>query len=242
MTGRKPYIRIAVASGVGALVLIAGAGQAGAVTAGPVAGYTAPASANPTQTVAATFVVPTSNCKKTPSTTFQAVLAGARLTLPGGNTGGGAVMICAGTMAAYVPLIQINGSSIGSGITVNPGDTISTTLSEGPGGTTVTLTDGGQNQTASGPGGSATAESVGDIAVNCTAPTCSPVPKVTVTPFSSASIDGLNLAAAGSVQGTLTDAAGATEMTSSALKTKKTLNSFKVKWVMSCAAGSNGGC
>jgi hypothetical protein len=31
-------------------------------------------------------------------------------------------------------------------------------------------------------------------------------------------------------------------MTSTALKTKKTLNSFKAKWVMSCSGGTGGGC
>jgi hypothetical protein len=151
-------------------------------------------------------------------------------------------VICAGQTPFYSPLIEINGSSIGSGITVNPGDTVSTSVSEGPGGTTVILNDGGQSQTASGPGGSATAESIGAIAVNCTGSACSPVPKVNATPFSSASVDGMNLVAAGSVQANLTDAAGATEMTSTAVKTRKTLNAFKAKWVMSCSGGTGGVC
>ncbi len=238
MGRQRTLIRIATASGVGALVMAAGAVPAGAVTGGHIAGYTAPPSANPTQTAAVTFVVPTVNCKKTPSGGFQAVLAGARLQVSGGNTGGGAGMVCPGPVPTYIPFIQINGSSIGSGITVHPGDTISTSVSEGPGGATVTVTDGGQTQTASGPGGAVSGESVGEIAVNCGGGTsCSPVSKVTATSFSSASINGQNLVAAGSVQGNLTDAAGAIEMTSTSLKTKKTLNSFKAKWVMSCSGG-----
>ncbi len=48
------------------------------------AGYTAPPSANPTQTVAVTLVVPTVNCKKTPTGGFQAVLAGAVFEVPVG--------------------------------------------------------------------------------------------------------------------------------------------------------------
>jgi hypothetical protein len=178
------------------------------------------------------------NCSKVPAGGFQAVLSGARLEVTGGNTGGGAGVVCPGPTATYIPFIQINGSSIGSGIVVNPGDTVSASVSEGPAGTTVTITDGAQTQTASGPGGSATAESVGAIAVNCSGgAACSPVAKVSATPFSSASIDGLNLAAAGAVQGDLTDAAGAVEMSSTPLKTKKTLDAFKAKWVMSCATG-----
>ena len=241
MTQSRAFVRVAVASGAGALALvggIVGAGQAGAVTGGPVAGYTAPPGGGPTQTVSVTFVVPTVNCKKTPTGGFQAVLAGARLVVPGGNTGGGAGMVCPGPVATYIPFIQINGSSIGSGIVVHPGDAVSTTVSEGPAGTSVTVTDGGQTQTANGPGGSPTAESVGDISVNCSGGTsCSPVPKVRASAFSSASINGTNLSAAGAVQGSLTDAAGATEMTSTPLKTKKSLDSFKVRWIMSCSGG-----
>lgn len=224
-------------SGVGALVLVAATGSAGAVTGGHLAGYTAPPSANPTQTVAVTLVVPKINCKTVPAGGFQAVLSGARLQTAGGNSGGGVATICPGPTASYSPFIEINGSSIGSGITVNPGDTVTVTASEGPGGTTVTLTDGAQSQPASGPGGSVTTEDVGDIAVNCTGSTCSPVPKSSLTKYSSAAINGLNPAAAGAAQENLVDAAGGPEMTSSALTTKKTLNAFKVKWVSSCSTG-----
>lgn len=241
MARRVTFVRVAMASGVGAMTLVGGVGVvgvAGAVAGGHVAGYTAPPGIGPTQTVAVTFRVPKVNCKKTPAGGFQAVLFGARLQVPGGNTGGGAGVVCPGPVATYIPFIQINGSSIGSGITVHPGDSISTTVSEGPGGTSVTLTDGGQTQTASGPGGSPTAESVGGFSVNCSGgASCSPVPKVTSTSFSAASIDGTNPFAAGAVQGDLTDAAGASEMTSTPLRSKKTLDAFKVTWAMSCSGG-----
>ena len=210
------------------------AAPAGAVVAGQVAGYTAPPSAAATQRVSVTMVVPVVNCKKVPAGGFQAVLVGARLTTASGNTGGGAATICPGPTATYSPLIEIDGSSIGTGIVINPGDTVTVTASESPAGSTVTLTDGAQSQTASGPGGSVTAESVGDIAVNCMGSACSPVPKSAVTHYSAATIDGRNLVAAGAVQGNLVDAAGATEMMSSALITKK---SFKVTWVSSCGTG-----
>jgi hypothetical protein len=82
-----------------------------------------------------------------------------------------------------------------------------------------------------------TNEDVGDIAVNCTGSTCSPVPKSSVTKYSAALIDGVTPAAAGAVQGNLVDAAGGPEMTSGPLTTKKTLNAFKVKWVSSCSTG-----
>jgi len=222
--------------------LIAGlvlAAPAGAVVSGHVAGYEAPPSALPTQTVSVTFTVPKIDCKKIPAGNFQAVLAGARLQSVSGNTGGGAVSVCSGPVVAYVPLIEITGVSIGSGITINAGDTVSVNASDGPSGATVTLIDGTQSQTASGPGGSVNAEDVGDIATNCVGSACTPVPKSSVTSYSAASINGTNIVIAGGVQQDLVDVAGGPEMTSSALKTKKTLNAFKVKWVSSCNNGSS---
>jgi hypothetical protein len=226
------------------LVSIAGVGltagqllaapAAGALVAGQVAGYSAPPSAAATQTVSVRFVVPTINCSKVPAGGFQGVLAGVRLRTASGNTGGGAALVCPGPTASYSPLIEIDGSSIGSGIVIHPGDTVTVTASERAAASTVTLTDGAQTQTASGPGGSVTGEDVGDIAVNCMGSACSPVPKSGVTRYADAMINRKNLVAAGAVQGNLVDAAGAVEMSSSALITPK---SFKVTWVSSCGTG-----
>jgi hypothetical protein len=226
------------------LLTIAGAGltagqllaapAAGAVVAGQVAGYSAPPSAAATQTVSVRFVVPKLNCSKVPSGGFQAVLSGARLITASGNTGGGAALICPGPTASYSPIIEIDGSSIGSGIVISAGDTVTVKASESAAGSTVTLTDGAQSQTASGPGGSVTEEDVGDIAVNCMGTACAPVPKAAVTKYSAAMIDRQNLVTAGAVQENLVDAAGGVEMSSGALITPK---SFKVTWVSSCGTG-----
>jgi hypothetical protein len=232
----KILSRVLAVSSAAALGVIGTAAPAGAVTSGHVAGYVAAPSANPTQTVADEFVVPSINCAKVGSGGFQAVVLGVGLQIPGGNSTGGAAPFCPGPVATYVPIIQINGVSIGSGLTIHPGDTVSARLSEGPSGTTVTVTDGAQSQTASGPGGSATAEEVGDIAVNCNTSGCSPVPIARLTPFSNASIDGHNLFNAHSREQYLVDAAGATEMQGGPWTTKS-FNSFNVRWIMSCSTG-----
>ena len=211
--------------------------QAGAAGSGHLAGYSAPPGLGPNQTVSVTLVVPKIDCKKVPAGGFQAVLAGARVESGSGNSEGGAVTSCPGPVATYSPLIEISGVPIGTGITINAGDIVSVVVSESPGGATVTLSDGAQSQTASGPGGAVSAESVGDIAGNCIGSTCSPVPKSATTKFTAASINGTNLVAAGAVQQNLLGAAGGPQMTSSALTTKKTLNAFKTKWVSSCSFG-----
>jgi len=231
------WVRILVVSSVGVFATMAGAAEAGAVTGGHVAGYVAPPGFNPTQTAAVTLVVPTINCSKVPVGGFQAVLAGSRLETPAGNTSGGAALICpGGPLASYQPFIQINGVPIASAITVNPGDVVSVTLSEGPIGSTVTLSDGTQTQTASGPGGAVTSEDIGDIAANCIGSACSPVPKSKPTKFSAASVNSQNLLLAGAAQQYLLDVAGAPQITSTVLK-KKTFDAFRTKWVQSCGVG-----
>ena len=232
----KIFSSILAVSSAAALIAIGTAAPAGAVTSGSVAGYVAAPSASPTQSVSDEFVVPSINCAKVGSGGFQAVVLVVRLQIPGGNSAGGAALVCPGTVATYVPIIQINGSSISSGLTIHPGDTVSTTLSEGPSGTTVKVTDGAQSQTASGPGGSASSDAVGDFAANCSTSGCSPVPIARVTPFSDASIDGHNLFNAHSREQYLTDAAGATEMQGGPWTTKS-FNSFNVRWIMSCSTG-----
>lgn len=212
--------------------------QVGAVGSGHIAGYVAPPSANPTQSAAVSVVVPTFNCKSVPAGGFQAVAAGARLANGSGNTGGGILLVCGGPVVDYVPFMQINGSSIGTGITVNPGDMVTASVSEGPTGSTVTLTDGAQTQTASGPGASITEDDIGNIAGNCSGTAaCSPVPKSKAFSFSNASIDGLNLVAAGGVAQNLVDAAGAPEITSGKATKKSGFGAFKTKWVFSCGTG-----
>ena len=108
-----------------------------------------------------------------------------------------------------------------SDITVNPGDTVSTSASETAGAASVTLTDGSQTQTSTGSGATITGEDVGNIALNCLGASCSPVPEATTTPFSAASIDGLNIQAAGGVRTNLADAAGHVQIKSSGLSAGK---------------------
>jgi hypothetical protein len=236
MSRPKIFTSILAVSSAAALGVIGTAAPAGAVTTGSVAGYVAAPSANPTQSVGDEFVVPSINCAKVGSGGFQGVVAGVRLQTASGDSAAGAALVCAGPVAEYVPIIQINGSSIGSGLTIQVGDTVSASLSEGPSGTTIRLADGSQSQTASGPGGSATADDVGDLAINCSTSGCSPVPIARLTPFSDASIDSHNLFNAHSREQYLTDAAGATEMQGSPWTTKS-FNSFNVRWIMSCSTG-----
>jgi hypothetical protein len=244
MTVRSLWARTTVA-GVAAVVGMAGATSAGASTPGHVAGYSALPSGGPTQTVQTTLFVPTVSCLTVPPGGFQGVLAGARIDAAGagpgaGNTVGGVSLGCSGPSALVLPNIQVHGSPIGSGLTIHPGDTVTVTVSVGPSASSVTLTDGAQSQTASGPGASPTGVDVGDITVNCSgspqAPECSPVPKTSVTTFAGARIDGVNPAAAGGVQGDLVDSHGHVEMSSSALQEAK-LTRFTVTWVQSCGVG-----
>jgi hypothetical protein len=231
-TGR----RLVFAMSIVALVGVGATGNAGAVVGGPAAGFVAPPGSGSTQTAATTFVVPRISCATVPSGGFQAVLAGARLSTPGGNSGGGVVLVCPGSGAVYNPFIQINGSSVGSGITVNVGDTVSVSVSEGPAGTSVTLTDGAQTQTASGPGGAPTSETIGAIAGNCNGSgACSPVPKFRPIAFSAASINGQNLHVAGARRRNLTDATAAVEVKSGPLG--PAFDSFTTKWIQSCSTG-----
>jgi hypothetical protein len=229
--------RIAAVAGV-SLAAISGATltgitSAGATTLGRVAGYS---SAGPSWSAAVTFVVPTLTCTPVKKKGFQAVLAGVRLDASSGSTGGGAALVCAGKTAVYQPLIEINGTAVSSDITVSPGDTVSASATETASSASVTLTDGSQTQTSTGSGATITGEDVGDIAVNCLGTSCAPVPDSTKTSFSAASIDGLNLQAAGGVRANLADAANKVEIKASALSAGNT--AFKTTWVMSCGLGA----
>jgi hypothetical protein len=231
-----------IASFVGVSVMavsvasITGITSASANVLGRVAGYSAPASGGPSWSAAVTFVVPTLNCAPVRKKGFQAVLAGVRLDASSGSTGGGAALVCSGKTAVYEALIEINGTSVPSDITISPGDTVSVSASETASNSSVTLTDGSQTQTSTGSGATITGEDVGDIAANCVGAACAPVPESTKTPFSAGSIDGLNLLAAGGVRANLADAASAVEIKASALSAGNT--AFKTTWVMSCGIGA----
>jgi Peptidase A4 family len=234
--------------GVGMAAFVgAGASSALALAPGPLAGYSAPPSAAPTQTVTASLKVPTLKCAKIPAGGFQALVAGVRIEEPSGmatmNSGGSVLLQCEGPMPRYLPHIQVDGTNIGSGITINPGDTITATASVSASAATVTLEDGGQSQTASGAGSSVIAEDVGSIAVNCNeAHQCAPVPHAAKTTFKNALIDGLSPEAAGASKRELVDAKGEVEMASSELKTKHR-DSFAVTWLQSCGnGGPEGNC
>jgi hypothetical protein len=238
MSMKRLSVRAFVGVGVVAFVG-AGASSAVALQPGPLAGYSAPPSGALTQTAKVSLKVPTIKCSKVPSGSgFQAIAAGVRIEEPSGlstmNTVGGVALVCAGPTPNYVPDIQVDGSSVGSGLTIKPGDVITATASVSASSAMVTLQDGAQSQTASGAGSSVLAEDIGSIAVNCNeSHQCSPVPRAAKTTFKSAQIDGLSPAAAGAAKRELTDAKGEIEMTSSALKTKKQ-NDFTVTWLRSC--------
>jgi hypothetical protein len=232
----RSFVGLGVVGFVGA-----GASSALALAPGPLAGYSAPPSAAPSQTATASLKVPTIKCSKIPAGGFQALVSGVRIEEPSGmasmNSGGSVLLICNGPNPEYLPHIQVDGTSIGSGITIKPGDTITATASVSATAATVTLQDGAQSQTASGAGSSVIAEDIGSIAVNCNeAHQCTPVPRSAKTTFKNALIDGVSPAAAGAAKRELVDAKGEVEMASSGLKTKKQ-NDFTVTWLQSCATG-----
>jgi hypothetical protein len=216
---------------------LTGITSAGATTLGHVAGYSAPPSGGPTQSAAVTLVVPTITCTPVKNKGFQGVLGGVRLGSSTGSTGGGVALLCVGKSAMYQPLIQINGTSVPTTITINPGDTVQVSASESPTSSSVTLTDGAQTQTSTGSGATISGEDVGDIALNCVGAACSPVPMSGKTRFSVASINGVNLQAAGGVRGNLADAAGQVEIKTSALT--GTENAFTTTWKLSCAVNAS---
>lgn len=237
-TGRFCRASIVVALG-GALATLGWAGTAGAVTGGQLAGYAATAGSG-TQKASVTFVVPKiATCKDVPSGGFQAVVASADLILSSGDAGAGVGLVCNGPTPLYVSVLQINGTAVGTGLTIHPGDKVTAKVSEGSAKSSVKLVDGSQHETVTGSGGSPTSDEVGDLAANCGASGCSPVPKLkSTTDFSSASIDGKSLAKAGAARENLVDLTGAVQIKTSALVGS---DSFKTTWVSSCGVGP-GGC
>jgi hypothetical protein len=236
-TGRFCRASIVMAVG-GALATLGWAGAAGAVTGGHVAGYVATAGSG-TQKGSVTFVVPKITCSGVRSGDAQAVAAGADLITSTGDTGAAIGLVCTSPTPSYVSVLQINGSGVGTPLTIKPGNKVTLTVSEGSAKSSVKIVDGAQHETVTGSGGSPTSDEVGDLAVNCGASGCSPVPKLkSTTDFSSASIDGKNLTKAGATRENLVDLAGAVEIKSSALVGS---DSFKATWVSSCGVGP-GGC
>jgi hypothetical protein len=236
----KLAIRAAIVVAMASALTFVGVETAGATTLGHVAGYSAPPSGGPTQSAAVTFGVPTLNCEAVHKKGFQAVLAGVRLDASSGNTGGGVALVCAGKSALYQAFVQINGTSVSTSVTVNPGDTFTTSASETATTASVTITDGSQTQTSTGSGATITGEDVGDVSVNCGSSGCSPVPETGgKTHFTEASINGLDLQSAGGVRMNLGDVAGQIQIKSSALKSSNT--AFNTTWELSCGLGA-GGC
>jgi hypothetical protein len=228
---------VAITVGVVSLVSLSTGSIASASGVSHVAGYVAPTSAGPTQSDQTTFVVPKISCTGVKSKGFQAVVLGASLEVTIGNTGGGVVLICAPT-PSYLAFFQENGSSVSTDITVHPGNTITVSNSESSSASSVTVTDGSQTQTATGGGGTVTGETVGALAVNCVSNgKCSPVPRMqSVVHFTTSSINGSSLSAAGAVQSQLVDVAGKTEVKSSALKSGG--RAFNDTWVFSCGSSA----
>jgi hypothetical protein len=234
---RKLAIRATIVVTMVSTLCLIGVERADATPLGHVAGYSAPASAAPTQSAAVTVIVPTINCAPVHKKGFQGVLAGVRLDASTGNTGGGVALVCAGKSAVYEALIEINGTSVSNSIMVNPGDTLTTSASESATTATVTVTDGAQTQTATGSGATITGEDVGEISVNCDSSGCSPVPEFAgKTQFSDASINGVDLQSAGGVRTNIGDDAGQVQIKSSALKSSNT--AFHTTWVSSCGVGA----
>jgi hypothetical protein len=160
-----------------------------------VAGYSEVASSNPNQTAATTIVVPRLSCTGVPPTGFQEVFAGVRIDTASGVTIVGVNLECS-PRPLYRAVMEVNGTSVPVDLSVLPGDTVTASASESATATEVTLVDGGEMQTGTGPGASVTAEDVGGMAVNCSGPACTPVPHTRVTRYSASTIDGLSLTGA----------------------------------------------
>jgi hypothetical protein len=212
-----------------------------AVATGVFAGYTVTASSG-TQTVSATFVVPTLNCSKVNKKGFQAVVLGAMIGVKSNNayTIAGVIPNCSPT-TNYEAVLQINGNQTIPSWTVNPGDTVEVTVTESTTASSAEITDSSNSngETITGSGAKVTSDTVGARSGNCSGNSgkqkegkCSPVPETTVTRFTAASINGASLTTAGASQENLTDAAGKIEIESSKLSAGGT--AFKDTWKFSC--------
>jgi hypothetical protein len=196
-----------------------------------VAGYSRPNAASSPQSAGATFVVPWASCSGIPKGSTQTVDEGARLRTSSGDTIGGVAVSCVGTKATYAALVEINGSVMPSTVTVTAGQKVSVAITESTTNSTVTITRGTPTQTATGPGATVTGEDLGSFAAGCSAANCLPVPKVTVTSFSGASLDGLNPAASGATLVNLQAASGQVEVAAA----KTGTSTFKATWKSSCS-------
>jgi hypothetical protein len=196
-----------------------------------VAGYSRPGTAISRQSAKVTLVVPTISCKGVPTEWgTQSVNEGVRFDTPKGATIGGVTLACAGPKATYAALIEINGATRTSTINVSPASTITVVISESGTKTAVTVTDASQIQSATGPGTTVTGEEIGAISANCSVSNCSSVPRLTVTKFTAANLDGENPTAAGAAAVNLEDAGGHLEIAAA----RTGAAAFKTTWDSSC--------
>lgn len=233
----------AVVALAAACTLAIGVGQAAAAALpGHLAGfrtYFAPSSA------ATTFTVPSTDCSPVPSGGFQAVALGAELFRPqsagqSNSTAMFVITLCTGPgPATYESIAQINGTQQFPSLTIQPGDSVTTSAVENASGSTLTISDasdnGGAPDTVTGAGGTPLWAGVGAIAGNCSSPfsACSPVPTITPVSFSASTLNGKSLLGALALPSNVTSQAGAVE-----ISTKATgLKSFTDTWVSSCGVG-----
>ena len=130
----------------------------------------------------------------------------------------------------YSALAQINGGAVGIWLAIAPGNRITVTTSESGHTSKVAIADGGQAQSATGTEGSVTREDIGAISANCSTSSSAPVPRMTVTEFTAASINRGTLTKAQTELVRLEDAAGVIQV--GAKKTGP--GAFYTRWESSC--------
>jgi hypothetical protein len=221
-------------------LLVVTAPGASADPYGDTAGYSAAPSAAPTQAASATFTVPKATCTHVPVGGTQYVVYGVRFDFSGAGPNGynynsdvGVYVTCQHAGPSYQSVFEVPGSSIYDTVSVRPGDMVTASTSEGSAGTTLTLTDGSQTDTKTMPVFSVVSIDVGAFVDGCSSSGCLPVPDMTKSNFTSVSINGTNLTAAGATRSKIVDRSGVTEMKS----TVGTADSFAVKWEFSCSNG-----
>lgn len=200
-----------------------------------VAGFSRPNATSSPQSADVAFLVPWASCAGIPKGSTQSVDEGARLRTLTGGTIGGVTVSCVGPKATYSALLEINGTVVPSTVTVSAGQKVSVAITVSATNSTVTITRGTQKQTASGPEATVTGEDLGSFAAGCDTSNCLSVPKVTVTSFSGASLDGVSPAASGATLVNLEDAAGQLEVAGA----KTGTSTFKATWKYSCSKTTN---
>ncbi len=202
---------------------------------GLLGGYQGQTSSNGTQTVETTFNVPTANCAPVRAKGQQLVGVAAQINDAVGNPDAlaGIGVDCFGHSASYVPVAQAGATTTPLSLTVQPGDSVTVTLSVNASSSSATVTDGTQSQIVSGVGGNVSSGSfeLGAFRAACsTATKCAPVPETSKIDFTASSVSSASLA--GATRDQLTDAMGAIQMKSSKLSSDG--SGFSVKWLLSC--------